>query len=140
MKVFDKDGKKDDRGMWAHISEALQKMLHNCNHSVRKFTEAAASVDRQDGMLVLHAANGKCYMQTLLPFEDLHLSFVVTSIVTRHLQPTCFCCWFTDVYTLLDSITLYLMLLNSVSDKSYVATTCHAFRHLKVIERAGHVH
>ena len=53
--------KKDDRGMQAHILGALQKMLHNCNHFVRKFTEAAASADTQDGMLILHAADGKCY-------------------------------------------------------------------------------
>ena len=53
MKAFDKDAKKDDRGMWAHILGALQKMLHNCNHFVRKFTEAAASVYTQDGMLVM---------------------------------------------------------------------------------------
>ncbi len=79
--------KKDDRGMRAHILGALQKMLHSCNHSVRKLTEAAASVDTQDGMLVLHAADGKCYIQTLLLFEDLYLPFVVIGIVTMRLQP-----------------------------------------------------
>ena len=61
MKAFDKDGKKDDRGMRRHILEALQNMLHSCNHFVRKFKEAAASEDTQDGMLVLHAADGKWY-------------------------------------------------------------------------------
>ena len=61
MKAFDKDGKKDDRGMRPHILEALQSMLHNCNHFVRKFKEAAAAEDTQDGMLVLRAADGKCY-------------------------------------------------------------------------------
>ena len=55
MKAFD----KDDRGMRPHILEALQNMLHSCNHFVRKFKEAAASEDTQDGMLVLHAADGK---------------------------------------------------------------------------------
>ena len=49
MKAFDKDGKKDDRGMRPHILEALQNMLHSCNHFVRKFKEAAV------GMLVLRA-------------------------------------------------------------------------------------
>ena len=59
MKAFDKDGEKDDRGMRPHIPEALQNMLHSCNHFVRKFKEVAASEDTQDGMLVLHAADGK---------------------------------------------------------------------------------
>ena len=49
MKAFDKDGKKDDRGMRPHVLEALQNMLHSCNHFVRKFKEAAV------GMLVLRA-------------------------------------------------------------------------------------
>ena len=53
MKAFDKDGEKDDRGMRPHILEALQNMLHSCNHFVRKFKEAAASKDTQDGMLVM---------------------------------------------------------------------------------------
>ena len=53
MKAFDKDGEKDDRGMQPHILEALQNMLHSCNHFVRKFKEAAASEDTQDGMLVM---------------------------------------------------------------------------------------
>ncbi|KAL0047206.1 hypothetical protein WJX82_009513 [Trebouxia sp. C0006] len=60
MKLFDKDDKKDDRGMRAHILGALQTMLHNCNgcHLVRKFKEAAASADTEDGMLGLRAADG----------------------------------------------------------------------------------
>ena len=53
MKAFDKDGEKDDRGMRPHILEALQNMLHSCNHFVRKFKEAAASEDTQDGMLMM---------------------------------------------------------------------------------------
>ena len=63
MKLFDKDDKKDDRGMRAHILGALQTMLHNCNgcHLVRKFKEAAASADTEDGMLGLRAADGKVY-------------------------------------------------------------------------------
>ena len=60
-KAFDEDGKKDDRGMQPHILEALQNMLHSCNHFVRKFKEAAVLEDTQDGMLVLRAADGKCY-------------------------------------------------------------------------------
>ena len=61
MKAFDKDGKKDDRGMRPHILEALQSILHSCNHFVRKFKEVAASEDIQDGMLGLRAADGKCH-------------------------------------------------------------------------------
>lgn len=63
MKLFDKDDKKDDRGMRAHILGALQTMLHNCNgcHLVRKFKEAAASADTEDGILGLRAADGKVY-------------------------------------------------------------------------------
>ncbi len=57
MKVFDKDGKEGDSGMRAHILEALQTMMHNCNHFVRKFKEAAAAVDTEDGRLVT-AADG----------------------------------------------------------------------------------
>ena len=61
MKAFDKDGKKDDRGMRPHILEALQNVLHSCNHFVRKFKEAAVSEDTQDGMLVCVLLMAKCY-------------------------------------------------------------------------------